>query len=254
MAKPTLLQMVQDVLHTLDGDTVSSISDTYEATQIARQFRTTFRELAAEYNLGAHEELVSLIPLSDPDFPTHFQIPENMHELKWLKYNKREVDVGDDSDLYQDVNYLDPKAFLDYTNGRNSTDSNVQTVEYGTDLVKIYVLTDKHPEFWTSFDDEFIVCDSYFSDLDTSLQQSKVQALMSAMPPFTLTDAFVPDLPQNLFPLLYKTTEARCYALYKQTESPRLDREERWQRIRAQRTRYSMTERQKFIGPNYGRR
>jgi len=252
MAKPNLLSMVQDVLSTLDGDSVSSISDTYEASQIARQFRTTYRELVVEYNLGVHEQLVSFDPYSDPDFPTHFRIPEEMSELKWFKYNKKTDE--DATDAYKDVCYLAPSDFLAYTNSRDSTDSTVQTVLYGEDQVKLYIRNDKHPDYWTSFDDETLVCDSFFSDLDTTLQQSKVQAVMQTMPPFTLTDNHIPDLPQNLFPLLYKTTEARSYSLFKQTENSRLDREERWQRIRAQRTRYNVTERGKISRPDYGRR
>lgn len=251
MAKPTLLAMVQDILYTLDSDTVSSISDTYEATQIARQIRATYKELVVEYNLGAHEELATLTPLSDPSFPTHFLIPDEMSELKWWKYNKMEDENGPAA--YSEVTYLEPKDFVEYTNNRDSTATNVQVVLYGDDQVKINVLTDKHPDYWTSFDDQYIVCDSYFSDLDTSLQQSKVQALMSVMPPFTLADTFVPDLPENLFPLLQKTAEAKCYSIYKQTENLRLDREERWQRIRAQRLRYNVTQRNKFLGPNFGR-
>ena len=251
MAKPTLLAMVQDILYTLDSDAVSSISDTYEATQIARQIRSTYKELVVEYDLGANEELSTLEPLSDPNFPSHLKIPDNMSELKWWKYNKKEVEA--DSDKYSEVQYLTPKDFVEYTNTRDSTDAAIQTVLYGTDDVKLYIRTDKHPDYWTSFDDEYVVCDSYFSDLDTSLQQSKIQALMSTMPAFTLSDTFVAVLPENLFPLLQKTAEAKCYSIYKQTENLRLDREERWQRIRAQRLRYNVTQRNKQFGPNFGR-
>lgn len=251
MAKPNLLGMVQDILSTLDGDTVNSISDTYEATQIARQIRTTYKELAVEYNLGAHEQLVSFSPFSDPDFPTFFHIPEDMSEVKWIKYNKDTDDSPQDN--YSEVKYLDPKAFIEYTNNRNSLDANVQTVLYGVDEVKLYIYNDRHPTYWTTFDDEVVVMDSFNSQQDTTLQQSKMQAMVQTMPPFVLTDLHVPDLPQNLFPLLYKTSEARCYAIYKQTDSPRLAMEERWQRIRAQRTRYNAIKRNLLNREFYGR-
>ena len=47
----TLLDVVQTILAEVDGDAVSSISDTVEATQIATLARTVYAELVTELDL-----------------------------------------------------------------------------------------------------------------------------------------------------------------------------------------------------------
>mgnify|MGYP000149502562 CR=1 FL=1 len=56
------------------------------------------------------------------------------------------------------------------------------------------------PSFYTSFDDEHIVMDSYKSSVETTLQNSKTQAYGVVYPTFTISDTFTPDLDDTLFP------------------------------------------------------
>jgi hypothetical protein len=249
----TLLDMTQDILSTLDSDPVNSISDTYESLQVATLIKTTYQDIVEEYGLPTNQKLSYLEGVGDLDRPTHLKIPDNVRGLHWWKYDKR-LDIAD-ALMYTKVNYYSPIEFIEYCNQRDSLDTtNYQTITLEAN-VKIIIGKTAHPYIWTSFDNEYVVCDAYNSDVDATLQQSKTQAFLEYGPTFTFADAFVPDLPENLSTLLFRTAENTCYALFKQTVNPKLEQKERRLRIRAQRNKTKVDEQQNNVRgrPDYGR-
>ena len=249
----TLLEMTQDILSTLDSDPVNSISDTYESLQVATLIKTTYEDIVTEYGLPTNNKLTYLEGVGDTNRPTHLKIPDNVKALHWWKYDKR-LDISD-ALMYTDIIYKDPKDFIDYCNNRDSLDtSNYQTIVLESN-VKVVVHKMSHPYIWTTFDNKYVVCDAFNSDVDATLQQSKTQAFLEYGPVFTFVDAFIPDLPENLSSLLYRTAENTAYALYKQTVNPKLEQKEKRLRIRAQRNKIRVDEQQTNSRgrPDYGR-
>lgn len=251
MAKLTILEMVQDILNDLDSDEVNSINDTVEAIQIAQQIQTTYFELIGNRNWPHLKSFFELIGLADTNTPTHFQLPENVKEVDNLvsvRYNKRKA--ADIRDKYEVVHYLAPEAFLINTNGRNSSENNVETI---SDLggATLFIRNDIAPSSWTSFNDEHLVFDSFDNAVDSTLQTSKTQIVGFREPAFTIADNFIPDLPSEVFPALL--AEAKATAMAKDNKlNPKAEqkaqRQKRWLARRGWRLRGDIPQ------PDYGRR
>ena len=93
------------------------------------------------------------------------------------------------------------------------------------------------PTYWTSFDDTYIVLDSFNSDVDSTLMQSKSQAFVQLESQFELADDSIPDLPSRLFPTLLSKAKARCFVAFKQVSNIKEDQAERRGLVRHQNDR-----------------
>lgn len=250
----TLLDVVQEILTTLDSDAVSSIGDTVEADQVADIVKKTYRDIIDEYQLPYQREICNLESVSNLDKPNVLKLPDNAQALLHWQYDMRTHPT--DPISYSPVEYLPPYNFLEMTNKRNaSTDGfRVVYVEIGTPVI---VDTRFGPTKWTSFDDKLIVTDNFNSDVDATLQGSKTQAWIEKRRVFHKEDEFVIDLPENLLALLARTAENEAYALFKQTVNPKLEQKERRLRIRAQRNKHRSQQYENNLmngAPNYGRK
>lgn len=226
----TVLAMVQDILNDMDSDEVDSINDTVEAQQIAQIINTTYNEIIDGKDEWPHlNTLVQLEALSDTTKPNYMKMPENLQYLKWVKYNKRKS--TDTRDKYADITYLDPKSFMDHINQRVSSNDNIESVTEDSSVV-LLIRNDQHPTYWTSFDDEHIVFDSYDSNVDTTLQQSKSQAEGPRDAIFTISDTFIPDLPAKAFSYLLAEAKSVCFNAIKQAANPKEEQRSTRQRYR----------------------
>ncbi len=235
MAKPSLLQMTQRILSRIDGDEVNSIADTVEATQIANLIKDIHDDIVDEYDLPHNGDLINLEGLANTSKPTHMRIPEGASLIKWIKYDNR-TNVSDPR-AYATIQYLSPEDFVNLVNARDSTASENQVVLYNANTPLI-IRNNAGPTYWTSFDDEYIVFDSFNSAVDTTLQTSKVMSHGYERPELDLEDDAVPDLPENLFSLLRATALSTAFSEYKQEINPKAEQRERRFRIRAQRNKW----------------
>lgn len=210
MRQMNLLEIVQDVLSDMDGDEVNSITDTVESLQVANIIRSVYEHMIDGRDWPHLYELFQLESSTDDAYPTYFTIPEKVEELVWFKYDKKK-DVAN-KDSYEEVKYKTPKDFIEHCNQRDSTASNVQVVSDPSG-VKIYVLNDTAPMYYTSFDNDTIICDAFNSDVEDTLMENKTQCYGKRLPVFTLVDTFVPDLPTQSFALL--VNEAKSSASLK---------------------------------------
>jgi hypothetical protein len=251
MAKYTLLEMTQRILSNMDSDEVNSISDTIESEQVAEVVRQAYFDLVDEHDLPSNGDLVNLTGLGNTAKPTHMLIPESTLQVKWIKYDCRQETT--DPISYKDIKYLDPKDFIELCNSRDSTDTtNNKVVQYNADT-PIVISKIAGPTHWTSIDDEYIVMDSYDSDVDTTLQSSKCMSFGYTRPEFILADTTIPDLPENLFTYLLAKAEATCFSNFKQMVNPKAEQREGRMRIRSQRNKWREA-RMLNEGYNFGRK
>lgn len=251
----TLLDIVQGILSTLDSDTVSSISDTVEADQIADVVKETYFDIIDEYQLPGQRVLGTLEGVSDILRPNLLKLPDNTQSLLHWEYDCRLI--TEDPLTYVPVTYLPPPDFLSVVNRRDSKDTEKYLTVYVTSNVPVLVDITTNPRYWTSFDDAYIVTDNVNKVVDATLQSSKTQAWFEKRYIFVKEDLFVPVLPQNLESVLYRTAENLAYALNKQMVNPKLEQREQRLRIRTQRNKYrsQQTENNFLHGsPNYGRK
>lgn len=247
MPKLTVLELVQDILNSLDSDEVNSINDTIEAQQIAQIVKTTY------YNITVGKDWAHTFQLFRPDssgsiqLPTKVKIPENVVELEWIKYNVRSS--TDTKDRVASLIYKTPEDFLTILNSRDSSASNVFVM---VDVVNLNIYNDKAPTYYTSFDGEYLILDSYDNTVDTTIQNSKCQCYGKIQPTFTLDDSFIPDLPIQAFTYLLNEAKATAFIDLKQTVNGKAEQHSLSQKRRMSQKNWKLAGGIKF--PNYGRK
>jgi len=249
MAKLTLLDIVQDILSDMDSDTVNSITDSVESLQIAQIVKTTFFEIITEGEWPHLGGLFSITASGNNLMPTHMTMPDNIRYVEWIKYNKKKEIA--DKDAYTSLMYLDPEDFISFLNQRDSTAANITTV-FNADQVALLILNDAAPTYYTSFDNDVLVFDSYNSALESTLQASKLQAYGYKEPNFSLLDTFVPDLPSKAFPYLLSEAKSVAFNVLKQAANPKEEQRAIRQRRRLSQDRWRLEG--GITYPNYGRR
>ena len=256
MPKMTLLAMTQDILSDMNEDQVNSIDDTYISDRVASIVKQTYFALINDRIWPTHDKMITLEASGDNDYPTHMKLPESTSSITWIKYNtKDQTSDATGLDTYGDVIYLEPAQFADTIMSRNPAASNVQTVvdNLTTSSIKLLVLNNATPSYWTSFDDEYIIFDSYDATYDTTLQAHKTMVSAHVEPSWTHSDSFTPDLPVKGFPLLLSEAKKSAFAKIKQIAEPieneRARRQRTWMAGEKRRTRSKA-----ITYPDYGRK
>ena len=215
----TLLEIVQSVLDKLGSDNVNSISDTLESTAIAEEAKHTYYELMDRDewpHLVVNRQLESV---TDTDRPNYLKIPVEVSRIDDFRYEITQSDETNKS--YREIHYLSPEAFLEHVHQRNTDNDNVIEVSDITTGIPVWIIDDEPPTYWTSFDDEYVVTDSYDKDVDTTLQQSKSIIRAKVLPTWSTTDTFVPDMPDTMFSTFLAEVSAAAFTYLRQEVSPK---------------------------------
>ena len=215
--KKTLLQIVKDILSVLDSDDVNTLSDSLEAQAVAEVVEATYYDIISMRHLPEHKSFTKLAAASDSEFPTHFSYPTNTNSIERVWY-----DVSDDDSFeYREIEFLEPIEFIERADQRSDNYVLVDDKKAGT---KIRVGTDAPPYYYTSFDDENIVFDSYDSTVDDTMMESKTRAYGIIYPEFNrYLDTFVPDLDADKFPYLISEAKSRAMDIFKGGTSQKVE-------------------------------
>jgi len=248
MAKQTLLDITQSILNDMDSDEVNSISDTVESEQVAQIVKDTFYEIIESRTWPHLDKLIQLSPQGSTR-PTHMDTTSTWNSVAWIKYNQRTS--TDTKDKYIDITYMSPKDFTDYLDARDSSATDVTSVSDPSGIT-LLILNDKAPTFWTTFDDEVLIFDSYDKVVDTNLQASKTQVFGSVSPSWVHTDTAIPDLPAKAFSYLLSESKSTAFNALRQVGNSKEEQRSRRQRIRLSREKWVVNGGMQF--PDYGRR
>lgn len=249
MPTKTLLEATQDVVSSIAGDNINSINDTSVSIAVARIIQGVFYEIISDRDWPTHRTLIQLEGPSSSTTPTHLKLPSKANYIEWVKYNIRKI--SDTKDDWQKINYLTPEDFVDLCMVRDSSDSNTLSVTDpgGTPL---FILTNQMPTYWTTFDDEYIVMDSYHKDTETTLQKSKTMCYGALEPDLSLSDTATIDLPPKAMTYLIEESKSVAWMDIKQQANPKHEQASRRQRIwlarNKSRTSYGINR------PDYGRK
>jgi len=143
-----------------------------------------------------------------------------------------------------------PEDFMEVVDSRDSSKSNVTVVTDPTGI-SINVMKDKAPEYFTSFDDENLVFDSYDSEVDTTLQNNKTQCHGKRSVAFTLSDSFTPDLPVQMFSYLLAEAKSTSFVTLKQMANAKAEQVSVSQKRRMSQDAWRVKNGIHY--PNYGR-
>lgn len=233
--KKNLLAIVQEILIAMDSDNVNSISDTDEATDVANIVQSVYFDLVSRHKIPETRELIQLTALADVTRPVYLQIPDSVKLVERLDYN---VSTESGTTSFRELEWLDPNVFLSRAMGKDVDDSTRTVVPDINNSTSLIVDNDSMPKYFTSFDDKHIVCDSYDSSEESTLQASKTRAWVVKMPIFTLSDTFTPDLDSAHFRLLVNEAKSTCIATFNKTINPKIESQARKQRMFAQNDKY----------------
>jgi hypothetical protein len=252
--KYTLLQMTQEILSSMDSDEVTSISDTTEATQVARCIRQAYYDLIEDLNPPEHYSQFELTETSGAS-PTMMTVPSDINKLISIKYDK--IADGETAMNYQDVKYLPMKTFMDRMYSLNVDETNVGTydITVSSDTIPILYIDDKAPEYYTTFgEDETVLFDSYDSAVDSYLRKAKTICYGKKAIAFSLVDGTTPDLDEPYFSRLLNEAKVLAFAELKSVQHAVADRNARRSRSRTQADKFRIKRESDFDQlPHFGR-
>lgn len=190
MARLTLLQFVQRGLSAINSDNVNDIGDTVESEQMVDIVNTVCDEVWDEFPWYHRRGLTQLEASGTPAH--EMRIPDTVTQItsfdQKIRYNER------------DVHYIEPEVMTRLLDGRDPTIDNVDSNG---------ALDDKDPTYWTTYDDEHIIFDSYDSSLTDSLSSVQVAFARNL-----LTDGQqVPDFPDRLHSVILWGVFAEAFSL-----------------------------------------
>lgn len=214
----TLLDIVQRVLDAMNHDSVNSINATVEARQIAEEARVTYYDLMDRDDWSHLMQYIQLEGLSVLAKPNWMKIPLDAVRIQDIRYEVTED--GQTQRRFREVCYLTPEEFLDLTLCRNSEDENVVTVQ-NPNKIDMFILNNKAAEYWTSFDDEHVIFDSFDSAVETTMHGAKSLAYAKVIPEWRSEDTFVPDMPEQMFSVYLAEVTAAAFLYWKQGTSPK---------------------------------
>lgn len=253
--KYTLLQLVQSVLGSIDGDEVDSYDDTAESLQVANIVRDTYYNIVAKLDAPEHQGYFELAATS-VSTPTAMTIPSYASRIESIKYNF--VEAPATSPDFRTINPLPVNEFFDRMH--NMTTVNTDTEKYtitttNGDTIDILYYNDRAPSFYTTFDDYYIIFDSILDTEDSYLVQSKTLCYGQVLPSWTFSDSFTPDLDSKQFQILLNESKELASAELRQSQNAVASRNARRHWINAQRTKEAI----KVVPwyhqlPNYGRK
>lgn len=252
--KYTLLEMVQLIASSMDSEEVNSISDTVESNQIALILKSVYYDIATDIGLPEHETLFELNASGDSSKPTLMTVPSNVVTVYNIKYDNREA--GDTYADLREVAYMPFSDFLAWTTGFRNDDVSVgeMNVTMNGELFPFMYRSDRHPQYYTTADDNTIIFDAYLSSLDTTLQKNKTMCLGNVYPAFLLQDSFTPDLDPSQFSYYINRAKVRAFNELKQQINQEAVAETRRQQIIVQKRKHKVPDQPPIMkAPRYGR-
>jgi hypothetical protein len=240
--------MVQEILNDIDSDAVDSVDETVESEQVASIIKSTYYAMMSNRDWPHLRRTIKVNAIGDSEKPTHIKLQDGVKELCFINYNRQKA--GETRKRYGSLEYLQPDHFLQKLNTRNNDSANIEVViDFGG--IELLIKNDAQPTYYTSFDDEYLVFDSYDSTTDDTIQQSKIQAQAYVMPEWDYVDTFVPDLPENAFAALVEEAKSRASFRLKQVADQKAEqeagRQNRWLARKSRRVAGGIQY------PNYGR-
>lgn len=228
------LQIVQLILSAMDSDEVNSITDTPEAAQVSLMAQSVFYDICVDLNLPSQHRIFQLTPSGDVAKPVLMTVPASpIRKIDWIKYDNIDTTLGETTANYVDCTFVTLEDFMARQQGYRLNTQNVGEMQFTSNgqTFKTMYQSNQFPLYFTSFDDHTFIFDSYRSDIDTTLQQSKTMASGYIYQTYTLSDTFTPPLEPDQFSYFINKLKLRAFNELKQQENKEAAMETRRQKI-----------------------
>lgn len=216
MAKQTkpILDMINDCLLDMGRGFVNDLGQTPEADRVENIYKSVYYQFLQNKLWPNKRQLVNLESLADLTRRTFLRVPEGVTKVDKISYN-----IGTSTDpIWRELTFYEPekarRMFMDRVLG-DAGNTTLVDVD-GTDLV---VYNDNHPTWWTSFDDEYIVLDSYKQSVEDTVQGYKASAWAYVEPVWPQTKNDCVDIPERFVSAYEAKAKAVCYEKIKKEPS-----------------------------------
>lgn len=243
-----LLYTTQRVLEKLNLDPVNSINDTEDALLVSREAESTFYDLMTRAEWQDKIDLIEVNSVSDLTNPTALQLGGEVHKITSLRYDVTTPD--DENKKIREIIWLEPEDFLEKSYRLNTSNDNVQEVTYKD--FPIFVQKDTMPNYYTSFDNEYLILDSYDEAVENTLIGTKSICYGKAVPTWLQDDTFVIPVQDSLYPLYLSMLASAC-SIYMNSEVNQEDERRQARGISRMRREQIRTELEYFPKFKYGR-
>lgn len=219
MANKTLLEVVQSALAATGGDSVSSISESPEAEDMALIARDVFNDIQTWEEWPHQNKLATTEVPSDPSAPTVVRLKDDVRFIHKVQY--LEECGNSDREEFTTLCYVEPELFLDHSDTLMNHEHSQKVTGYGIDPSTFVVVgTCNHPKHYTTFDDEHLIFDSYNSDVDGFISNYKTRVMASVIPEFDLDDSYEIAVPIHMMGLYMSQVRVAAFYYLNQVNNP----------------------------------
>lgn len=212
MARMTLLQIVQNVLLSMEADNVNSLSGTVESAAIAETAREVYYEMMSQGDWPHLVKTTQLISVSDNEKPNYLEIPENYQDIRALFYNNIELE------------YMEPMDFIKSSIERNQLDENiVQVISFNG--VQLNVFNNETPRYFTIFEDKYVITEAWDQEQESTLQGINSIVTASVLPEWETREDYVPEMTDQMFPTYLALVKRAAFLYFRREASAKDERQ-----------------------------
>ena len=210
-----ILDMINDCLLDMGRGFVNDLGQTPEASRVEAIYRSVYYKMHSNKLWPHKRKLEKLESLADLSRRTVLRVPQNVVKVDGLSYN-----IGTVSEpIWRELTWCEPaKALRQFMARTTTADNNTTTVT--VDDILLVALNNAHPTWWTSFDDEYIVLDSYNQEVEDTVQGHKVAAWCYSTPTWPQTKEDCVDIPERYVAAYEAAAKAECFMKIKKEDSP----------------------------------
>jgi hypothetical protein len=206
MSVYTSLKTCQHVLGALESNNVNTCGGSIESAEVHRIMEEVYNELMAYGEWPHLNKITTLETFGQLAHPTYLRIPNNIATIKLFRYNQKELE------------YKTPEEFIDLTYKLDSKLDNVDEL-FSLESVKLNIINDQDPTYWTSFDEKYIVTDSYNKVEGSTLIAVNTVIYCKESVSWLADDDFIPNMPEEMFPTYLAKVKARAFLQLKREQS-----------------------------------
>lgn len=257
----TLLEIVQSVLSSMDSDEVNSITDTVESLQVVEIVKTVYDDIVSRSDIAIQKTLFNLNASGSALKPVIMTKPTTIENIDWVRYNR--IKLTDTTPAWEDIRFMPLDQFIMMVQGFSPTLTNVGSLTHTANgfTFTLNFNTDRGPTYYSSFDDNTLIFDSYNSTVDTTLQTNKTLCYGTIPNNFQASDSWIPNLQAQQFSLLLNEAKALAWAELKQTTHAKAEQSARRNWVHVSKTRRHIPTSRVLDGghpfrelPNFGRK
>lgn len=206
MSVYTSLKTVQHVLGAMESNNVNTCGGSIESAEVHRIMEEVYNELMAYGEWPHLNKITTLETYGQLAYPTYLRIPNDIATIKLFMYNKKEL------------RYKTPEEFIGLMY-QLSTDLDTVDELFSLDGVKLNIINNQEPTYWTSFDEKYIVTDSYNKEDSDTLLAGNTTIYAKQSNKWLADDDFVPNMPEEMFPTYLAKVKARAFLQLKREQS-----------------------------------